>query len=436
MYLVSASNKKIEFGLFIVLITTLLAGCGSGGGGGGGSTAPAISNLQYVPQAAYVSTTETLFTGSVSFSDADGDLSSTTLTIVDSNGAIVSTTTTPIQGGSGQTVGTIQGTVNALLPVADNYTVEVYVTDAQGHQSNVLSGPVRIAQFPWTSKQASSIGRQYSAVAVLNGKLYVVGGQRTDTGITPGPVTAVMEIYDPQTNTWTPAPDMPTARMGLVAAVVSGKLYAIGGTVNRIGGVGTVEEFDPVSQTWAAKASMPSPRYFAAGAQVGGRIFVIGGTSSSASSGGLNITEAYDPATDSWSSVATLPTARKELAAAESGGLIYAVGGYAGLIPQWVGAVEVYDPTSNSWSSLTPMPTARSHLALVAVAGKVLAAGGENVLRALDILESYDVTTNTWSVKTPSPTGFTRAGAGVVNDKIYVLGNGLAWEYDLANEIR
>ena len=435
MYLLSALNKKIGFGLFVALFTTLLTGCGGGGGGTGGSTVPTISNLQYYPQAAYVSTTETSFSGNVFFSDPDGDLASTTVTITDSSGATVSTTTTPVQGASGLTSGIIQGTVLALLAVADNYTIEVYVTDGQGHQSNVLSGPVRIAQFPWTSKQASSIGRQYSAVAVLNGKLYVIGGQRTDAGITPGPVTSVMEFYDPQTNTWTPAPDMPTARMGLVAAVVGGKLYAIGGSVDRIVGVGTVEEFDPVSQTWATKASMPTPRYFAAGVQVGGRVFVIGGTQSSGSTGGLNTTEAYDPTTDTWSSVAALPTARKELAAAESGGLIYAVGGYAGLIPQWVGTVEAYDPTSNSWSLLTPMPTARSQLALVAVAGKVLAAGGENALRALDKLESYDATTNSWGVKTPSPTGFTRTGAGVVNDKMYVLGNNLALEYDPANEI-
>lgn len=431
--------KKIGFfSLLLISLISLLSSCGGGGGGGDGSggTAPMISDLQYSPQEEYTSTTTTMFDGQISFSDPDGDLSSATLTIKDSSGATVSTTTTPIQGAAGLTSGTIAGSVTASLLVADNYTLQVYITDVEGLRSNVLSGPVRIVQFPWTSKQASSIAREYAAVAVLNGRLYLVGGQRTDAGIIPGPVTSDMEVYDPQTNTWGAAPSMPTARMGLVAAAVDGKLYAIGGSIDGFGtDVGTVEEFDPVSQTWTTRASMPTPRYFAAGAQVGGRIFVAGGRQLGGQTS-LNIAEAYDPVTNSWSSVAPLPTGRSELAAAESSGRLYAVGGYAGLVPQWVGILEAYDPTNNSWSSHDSMPTARSHLALVTFAGKVLAAGGENVNRSLDTLESYDTNANAWSVKTPSPVAFSRASAGVVNGKMYVLGNGLTLEYDPANELR
>jgi N-acetylneuraminic acid mutarotase len=35
--------------------------------------------------------------------------------------------------------------------------------------------------------------------------------------------------YDPTTNTWASLPPMPTARHGLAVAVVNGRLYAIGG---------------------------------------------------------------------------------------------------------------------------------------------------------------------------------------------------------------
>ena len=422
--------------LLLVFLAMILWTCGGGGGGGGGPTAPTISDLQYSPQVEYTSTTPTTFSGSISFSDPDGDLSSATLTIADSSGATVSTETIPIQGAAGLTSGTGGASVIATLLVADNYTIQVYVTDEAGLRSNVLSGTVRIVEFPWTSMQASSTAREYAAVAVLNGLLYVVGGQRTDAGIIPGPVTSVVEVYDPQTDTWSAAPSMPTARMGLVAAAVDGKLYAIGGSIDGHGAeTGTVEEFDPVSQTWTTRASMTTPRYFAAGAQVGGQIFVAGGRQFGVFAP-LNIAEAYDPATNSWSSVAPLPTARRELAAAESSGLLYTVGGHAGLLPQWVGTLEVYDPTNNSWSSHPSMHTARSHLALVAVAGKVLAAGGENVNRSVAILESYDTSANVWNVKTPSPFVFSRAAAGVVNGKVYVLGNGFALEYDPANELR
>ncbi len=416
----------------------LFTHCGGGGGstGGTGGTAPTISSFQYSPSVEYLSTTPMSFTGSFSFSDPDGDLSSATLTIADSSGATISTTTEPIQGAGGQTSGVLFGSVTALVPVVDNYAIRVFVTDSRGLQSNVLSGSVRIVRAPWTSKQASSIPRVYAAVAAVNGRLYVLGGQLTNTATIPGPVTAAVEVYDPQTNSWSTSPSMPTARMGLVAAEAGGKLYAIGGSVSGTIGTGAVEEFDPGTQTWTTRASMPTPRSFAAGALVGGRIYVMGGRMSGDITG-RDVAEVYDPATDSWSSVAPMPTGRYGLAAAESNGRLYVAGGYAGLMTQWVGTLEAYNPTDNSWSARNSMSTPRSHLALAAVAGKVLAAGGENLYdRTLDTLQSYDPGANAWSVKTPSPVAFTGAAAGVVNGKMYVLGNGLALEYDPACEIR
>jgi N-acetylneuraminic acid mutarotase len=397
---------------------------------------PTISNLHYSPDSAYASTTPMTFYGNITFLDHDGDLSSVTLTIVNSSGATVSTITTPIEGASGVAQGTLEGWITATVSIADNYTLQVYVTDVRGFQSQVLSGPVRIAAYPWSSKEASTIARGYAAVAALEGRLYLLGGIRTDAGVTPGPVTSEVEVYDPQTNTWSGAPSMPTARMGLVTAVVDGKLYAIGGATDGWGleVVGTVEEFDPVAQTWTPRSSMPTPRSFAAGAQIEGRIFVVGGARYD--HGVMNSAEAYDPSTDSWSTVAPLPTARAELAAVESDGRLYAVGGYAGLEQRWVGAVEAYDPAINVWSTCVSMPSARSQLALAAVDGEVFAAGGENFNRALDIAESYDTSTDAWSLKTPSPVLFTRTAAGVVNGKVYVLGNSLALEYDPANDIR
>src|SRR5512134_2587903 len=146
--------KSTSLVIFAICMAFALAACGGGGGGGGGmiGTAPTISDLQYSPRAEYVSTTSTTFGGSFLFSDPDGDLSSVTLIIADSSGATISTTTESIQGAAGLTSGTIGGSVSCSLPVADNYTLQVFVTDAEGMQSNVLSGPVRIAQFPWTSK--------------------------------------------------------------------------------------------------------------------------------------------------------------------------------------------------------------------------------------------------------------------------------------------
>ncbi len=415
-----------------------LVACGGGGGGGGSTpsaTAPSISNLQYSPQSAYASATPTVFAGQLNFADPDGDLASATLTVVGSTGAVISTVTTPIQGASGITSGALQGTVTAALPAADIYALQVYVTDARGLRSNTLSGAIRVTQFPWTTKAPPTIAREYAGVAALNGRLYVVGGQRTDQGMIPGPATNLVQIYDPQTNAWSDAPPMPTARMGLAVVAEGGKLYAIGGSTDGFNtSIGAVEEFDPATQAWTPRAAMPTARHFAAAALVNGRIIVAGGRTQAIDL--LATVESFDPANNTWATGASMPAPRRELAGVELAGRFLAVGGYGGLTAQWVSTVEAYDPFANAWASRASMATPRSHLAIAAVNGRVIVAGGENVNRALDVLETYDPVANAWTARTPSPTPFTRAAAGVVNDRVYVFGNSLTLEYVPANDIR
>lgn len=418
-------------------VMAVMAACGGGGGGGGGTvgTAPVISGLVITPGAAYVSATPLVFNTRFDFTDADGNLSFVTLKILNGSGATVDFETLPLQGIAGITAGTILGEMLAVAVQPDTYTAQIYVTDGTGQQSNTLVGTARISAFPWTSKLGGPTPRDYAASAVLNGKVYVMGGQRTDSGVTPGPVTDVVEVYDPATNTWAAATSLPTARMGLSAVAMNGRIYAIGGSADGFGtqAVGTVEEFDPTTNLWTTRNPMPTPRYFAAAAALGGEILVAGGN---VASNGLSTVEAFNPLTNQWRNRSAMPTARAQLAMAESGGRLYAVGGYGGLISQWVGTVEEYNPLTDTWVARASMPTPRAHLALAQLGGKLLAAGGENVLRGLDLLESYDPLANLWVSKTPSLNAFTRATAGVLNGKVYVFGNGLSLEYDPTNEIR
>ena len=59
-------------------------------------------------------------------------------------------------------------------------------------------------------------------------------------------------------DSWRTMARMPTARSGLGVAVVEGKIYAIGGS--NPGYLGTNEMYDPETDTWTTKASMPNPR--------------------------------------------------------------------------------------------------------------------------------------------------------------------------------
>jgi hypothetical protein len=54
-----------------------------------------------------------------------------------------------------------------------------------------------------------------------------------------------VEEYNPVTDTWKKKAKMPTARAWLSTSVVNGKIYAIGGSVDAVVPLSTVEEYTP-----------------------------------------------------------------------------------------------------------------------------------------------------------------------------------------------
>jgi len=106
-----------------------------------------------------------------------------------------------------------------------------------------------------------------------------------------------------------------------------------------------VEVYDPNSNSWASSttgaiASMRTARYGLAAAAINGKIYAIGGFDGR---NYLNTVEVYDPGSNSWSTAASMPTARSSLAAADASGLIYAVGGIAFKLSA-SSATEQYSP--------------------------------------------------------------------------------------------
>jgi len=255
----------------------------------------------------------------------------------------------------------------------------------------------------WAAKAAMPTARYGLAAAAMNGKIYAIGGN-------DGGLFNANEEYDPATDTWAAKAVMPTARYWLAAAAVNGKVYAIGGY-----GVGANvnEEYDPVTDTWATKAAMPTARYGLAAAAVGGKVYAIGGIG-----GGYNANEAYDPATDTWATKAAMPTARDYLAVAVVGGKIYAIGGTGG-----GGNVnEEYDPVTNIWATKAAMPAARRYLAAAAMNGKIYAIGGFTGTATVNANEEYDPVTNIWTTKAVMPTARVHLAAAAVGGKVYAIG--------------
>lgn len=111
-------------------------------------------------------------------------------------------------------------------------------------------------------------------------------------------------VFSTSADTWVLKKDMPTARTFLypAAAVVDGKVYVIGGYTSSWTGIN--EEYDPVTNTWATKESMTTARGQMAVCVVDGKIYCIGGEGS----GARQKNEVYDPVANSWAPKADIPT--------------------------------------------------------------------------------------------------------------------------------
>jgi N-acetylneuraminic acid mutarotase len=188
-------------------------------------------------------------------------------------------------------------------------------------------------------------------------------------------------------DSWTTLKPVPTIRSRLGVAVVNGKIYAIGGR-NDGGYLSTNEEYDPATNTWTTKTPIPTTSSNPASATINNKIYVIGSFQS-------DLNQIYDPESDTWSQGVPIPTAVGLAGAGATTGLfapkrIYVIGGY----PSYdeVRLNQVYDPETDTWSSGTQMPTARHSLGVAVVNDTLYAIGGGSTnlnVRQYDENERY-----------------------------------------------
>ena len=296
-----------------------------------------------------------------------------------------------------------------------------------------------LAQNKWEKKADMPTPRCALNAVVVNNMIYVMGG--SDGRPIPfagfqalGPV----EVYNPLTDKWRKAPDMPARRYSFVAGVVNGKIYVLGGVtdVERRGkkiraSVKTVDIFDPVANIWKKHADAKVTRNFMGGVVVNGKFYLMGG-SPNTSGNELKSTDVYDPAADAWAKGPAMIQERGDTPSASAlNGKIYIFGGF--LREQGVGRdprvndikiTEELDPAANVWTKKADMPTGRWQITptSVAVGGKIYVIGGWGGGRSRDDVEAYDPATNTWEKKRKMPTARDNLATAAVRGKIYAIG--------------
>lgn len=232
----------------------------------------------------------------------------------------------------------------------------------------------------WITKTPMPTARIGFGIAVCQNKIYVIGGSIGWDQDNEEPIhCSTNEFYDPLTDTWETKTSMPTSRSELDANVVNGKIYLIGGrTGGQYSTVSLNEVYDPVTNLWTTKEPIPYPVVQYASAVVNNKIYIIGGQDEFHDPMNLNLTQIYDSETDKWSFGAPIPTVVWQAAAGATTGMmapkrIYVIGGLVG--SEGVSLNQVYNPENNFWTLGTPMPTPRLGLS-VAVANDVLYAIG------------------------------------------------------------
>src|SRR5699024_996756 len=146
-----------------------------------------------------------------------------------------------------------------------------------------------------------------SVSAFVDGKYYVFDGW--DAAAIGNPIAEV-DIYDPVAGIWSQgAPNPVPAGGGSAIAVLNGLVYIVGGCNNGACGTPTdaVQVYHPASNQWSSAADYPVPVTWGACGGINGKLYCAGGMKATGSA--ITAGYVYDPASDSWSPISDIPLA-------------------------------------------------------------------------------------------------------------------------------
>jgi N-acetylneuraminic acid mutarotase len=279
------------------------------------------------------------------------------------------------------------------------------------------------AENVWLQKASMPTSRAGPGAAVVDGKIYAIGGE-----IRSGAKLATNEMYDPTLNSWTTKAPMPTNRSQIGIAVYQGKIYCFGGcayntTLGHWEDTSAVEAYNPATNTWETKTPMPTARSRLQTNLALGKIYVMGGDPDQ------SLNYAYDPATNTWTAKAPIPNVVTE---GFNRAAIYAASAVLDDIIYWIGVVsftnsmnlanQMYDPATDTWSQRSIPPYHLLPSAGAAIAGefadKKIHVLGQNSQEHY----AYDPAADNWTRCMPLTDSRFEVGITVLNDTIYVVG--------------
>jgi hypothetical protein len=252
--------------------------------------------------------------------------------------------------------------------------------------------------------------------ALWNRHLAVAGGFTED-----GRPSERLDLLD-EDGEWIRGPDLPSQRDHASLAVLDDRLYLVGGIKTDDGGSRPTDEVwsvGPGDRRWRREPSLGTPRAALATVGTDGVLVAIGGYDGTDA---VASTEILDPAIGDWRPGPRLNVPREHTAAAAVGDSVYAIGGRQLSLESNLDSVEYLALPDGAWQTFPDLEHTRGGIGAAAVGDSPCVAGGEEPGGTIETVEC--VVDGSWesvaTLEVPRH-GLAMVAAG---ERLHVLGGG------------
>ncbi|CAI5775258.1 6 isoform X2 [Podarcis lilfordi] len=220
---------------------------------------------------------------------------------------------------------------------------------------------LEVAKLPNTEQEAECENKKWVefACATLKNEVYISGGKETQHEVWK---------YNSSINKWIQIEYLNVGRWRHKMAVLGGKVYVIGG-YDGIQRINSVETYDSFHNCWSEAAPLMVNVSSFGAASYKKKLYVIGGGPNGKLA--TDKTQCYDPATNNWSLKSPMPVEAKCVNATSFHDHIYVVGGA-------MRAVYSYSPLTDTWCLATQLSHERASCGIAPCNNKLFITGGRD----------------------------------------------------------